>query len=402
MHVDLHPRFIGTDRGERAQALTSACVHCGFCLTACPTYLDRRDERDSPRGRIYLIKQALEEGTASAVTQQHLDRCLTCRNCETACPSGMQYGKLLDIGRELLEEEAPRPARERWQRGAIRFLFARPRLLQPLFVIGRLFRPLLPGALARKLPPAQQAGPRPATAHTRRMLLLEGCVQQAATPLTNAAAARVLDRLGINLESVSAAGCCGALDHHLSAQDAALARMRGNIDAWWPRIEEGAEAIVASASGCGAQLADYGHLLAHDPAYADKAARISDMTRDLAQVIAAEDIGALRADTSIGRVAVHTPCTLRNALGEPNIINSLLARAGFDLVEGADTGLCCGSAGTYSLLQADTSERLRERSLKQLTEGAPDLVVTANIGCQLHLASDGPPVRHWIELLDAS
>ncbi|NND67783.1 MAG: glycolate oxidase subunit GlcF, partial [Halioglobus sp.] len=312
MHIELHERFTNEPRARQAQALTSACVHCGFCLETCPTYLDGRDERDSPRGRVYLIKALLEEGEAGPATRTHLDRCLTCRNCETTCPSGMQYGRLLDIGRELIEEEAPRAASGRLVRSLLRFGFSRPSLLRKGLAAGRLVRPFLPAQLKRKVPPAQQAGAVPQATHARRMLVLEGCVQSAATPLTNAAARRVLDKLGISLVSMAAAGCCGALDHHLAAVDSGRDRVRRNIDAWWPHVEAGAEAIVASASGCGVHIADYGHLLADDPAYASKAARISTLFKDLAQVLASEDLGALALQTNIGKVAVHTPCTLQH------------------------------------------------------------------------------------------
>jgi glycolate oxidase iron-sulfur subunit len=400
MHIELHPRFAEGEQGQKAKVLTSACVHCGFCLETCPTYVDSRDERDSPRGRIYLIKQLLETGEASAQTRLHLDRCLTCRNCETTCPSGMEYGKLLDIGRELIEQEAPRPAGEKFVRNAIRYLFARPTLLKTGLALGRLLRPLLPKSLQNKVPPAQKSGAIPIRQHARTMVLLEGCVQSAATPLTNGAARRVLDKLGITLISAPAATCCGALDHHLSATDIALAKMRANIDAWWPTIKDGAEAVISSASGCGAQLADYGHLLAHDEQYAEKAERISKMSRDIAQVISAEDLSALTINTQVGKISIHSPCTLQHALGEPHLLNSLLTRAGFNVVPLTGTQLCCGSAGTYSLLQSDISGRLRDQALTRLNQHQPDLIVTANIGCQLQLQSADTPVRHWIELLD--
>lgn len=408
MHIELHSRFAETPEGLIAKDLTSACVHCGFCLETCPTYVDSRDERDSPRGRIYLIKQLLETGEASDQTQLHLDRCLTCRNCETSCPSGMQYGKLLDIGRELIEQEAPRPALERFTRSSIRYLFSQPALLKIGFAFGRLLRPLLPDALKNKVPPAQNAGAKPTQhptqhptqQHARTMVLLEGCVQSAATPLTNGAARRVLDALGVSLISAPAAKCCGALDHHLSASEVALVKMRANIDAWWPIVESGAEAVISSASGCGAQLADYGHLLSHDEQYAEKAARISALSQDIAQVIAREDLSKLAINTAVGKVSIHSPCTLQHALGEPDLLRQLLTQAGFDVVPLTGTQLCCGSAGTYSLLQSDISERLRDQALTRLNTHQPSLIVTANIGCQLQLQSADTPVKHWIELLD--
>jgi len=401
VHVELHPDFAATDHGRRAQELTRACVHCGFCLATCPTYLELRDERDSPRGRIYLIRQLLESGEASARTRTHLDRCLTCRNCETTCPSGMQYGQLLDIGRELMEERVPRPPPARLLRQLLRAVFSRPGLLTPALRLGQLLRPLLPGALKSLVPPRQRVGPLPATTHSRCMLLLEGCVQRAATPATNAAARRVFDRLGISLASAAGAGCCGAIHQHLGDPHAARAAVRRNIDAWWPAIERGAEAVVSCATGCGSMLADYGRLLADDPAYAEKAARISALARDAGEVLQGEELERLAVDRAVGRVAVHTPCSLQHGLKQPALIRQVLTRAGVELAATREDHLCCGSAGTYSLLQPGLSRRLRERKLDALTGDAPDLIATGNIGCQLHLQGGGDtPVVHWLELLD--
>ena len=402
MHVELHPRFADTAEGQTAKALTSACVHCGFCLATCPTYVDSRDERDSPRGRIYLIKHLLESGTASAPTRIHLDRCLTCRNCETACPSGMQYGALLDIGRGLLEQQAPRPVVSSSLRTLLRFVFSRPQLLGALLALGQTARPLLPARLRRKIPVRQLPGAVPTEQHARTMLLLEGCVQRAATPNTNAAARRVLSRLGISLINAPQAGCCGAVHYHLAAHADGLDNMRRNIDAWWSYIENGAEAIVSSASGCGAMLVDYGRLLATDPAYAEKARRVSQLCRDLGEILLEEDLGKLEINTQIGKVAIHTPCTLHHALQQPQLLATLLGRAGFDIACSTQKLLCCGSAGTYSILQSDISERLLASTLRILTSKQPALIATANIGCQLHLQSAAQvPVVHWIELLDS-
>jgi len=402
MFVDLHAKYAQDAQAQEAADLTRACVHCGFCLTTCPTYRDGRDERDSPRGRIYLIKQMLESGEASDNTRLHLDRCLTCRNCETACPSGMQYGQLLEIGRDIVEEAAPRNATDSGKRWLVRRVFGSPALLRLGLAVARLLRPLLPSSLAAKVPPAQNPGERPQPRHTRRMLVLEGCVQQAATPATNAAAARVLDKLGISLESVSEAVCCGALDLHLAAGGPARERMRRNIEAWWPAIEAGAEAIISSATGCGATIADYGRLLADDPAYAERAARVSALHRDIAEVIAAEDLAGLSPDTATGPVAVHTPCSMQHGLGQPDLISRILERAGFTLAEQPAKVLCCGSAGSYSLLQTEISERVRDSALATLCVREPALIASANIGCQLHLATGTEvPVIHWIELLDS-
>ena len=401
MHVNLHPLFAETEAGRSAAQLTSACVHCGFCLATCPTYLDSGDERDSPRGRIYLIKQLLETGTASRQTHTHLDRCLTCRNCETTCPSGMRYGNLLDIGRGLMEQEVPRSAFDRVQRFLLRFVLSRPRLLRCALNLGQALSPILPGALRDKIPPRQKRKAMPTREHSRQMLLLDGCVQSAATPNTNAAARRVLDKLGISLIAAPRAGCCGAVNYHLSAHADGLDNMRRNIDAWWPAIESGAEAIVSSASGCGSLLIEYGDLLADDPDYAEKAKCVSELTRDLGQILRNEDLDKLVTDTSVGKVAVHTPCTLQHALQLPDLLPEILEQAGFELAHTTDQHLCCGSAGTYSILQSEISHRLRDKKIQALSGEEPALIVTANIGCQLHLqAGTDVQVLHWIELLD--
>lgn len=401
MHVELHPKFADTHAGQTAKALTSACVHCGFCLATCPTYLDSRDERDSPRGRIYLIKNLLETGEAGSQTQLHLDRCLTCRSCETTCPSDMQYGELVDIGRGLMEQAAPRPLASKIQRRLLRLTLSRPQLLTWSLVVAQFLRPLLPARLRQAVPLRQVQKALPAGQRARKMLVLEGCVQRAATPNTNVAARRVLDRLGISLIVAPKAGCCGAVNYHLAAHADGLNNMRRNIDAWWPHLHDGAEAIISSASGCGAMLVDYGRLLADDPHYADKAKRVSRLSRDIGEILMDEDLTKLTVDTQVGKVAIHSPCTLQHALQQPDLIRTLLGRAGFDIATTTEKLLCCGSAGTYSILQSTISEKLREKALHALAHDQPAVIATANVGCQLHLqAAAGVPVMHWIELLD--
>ncbi len=403
MHVELHPKFVNTHSGRHAKAITSACVHCGLCLTTCPTYLDSRDERDSPRGRIYLIKNLLETGEASSQTQLHLDRCLTCRSCETTCPSGMQYGELVDIGRELMEQTAPRPVVPKTLRWLLRSILSRPRLLRTGLVFAQRLSPLLPARLRHKVPRRQSQKARPTQKHARKMLILEGCVQGAATPNTNDAVCRVLDKLGISLIGASKAGCCGAVNYHLAAHADGLDNMRRNIDAWWPHLQNGAEAIISSASGCGAMLVDYGRLLADDANYAEKALHVSQLSRDIGEILLDEDLSRLTIDTQVGKVAIHNPCTLQHALQQPDLIATLLKQTGFDIAITTEKLLCCGSAGTYSVLQPTISERLREKTLCSLESDQPSIIATANIGCQLHLgAAAGIPVVHWIELLDAS
>jgi glycolate oxidase iron-sulfur subunit len=401
MHVDLHDTYQSTVEGKEAAGIVSACVHCGFCLATCPTYLDSRDERDSPRGRIYLIKQLLETGEATAQTHTHLDRCLTCRNCETTCPSGVRYGRLVDIGRGLMEHAAPRPPVMRAFRHLLRKVLSKPALFGLLLGGGQILRPLLPAKLKSKIPSRQlRTAPLPAE-HSRSMLTLTGCVQKSATPNTTAAAVRILDQLGISLNSISNAGCCGAVNYHLSAHSDGLNDMRRNIDAWWPAIEAGAEAIVITASGCGAMVAEYGELLAHDPVYAQRAARVSALAKDVSEILLQENLEGLRANTNIGKVAVHTPCTLQHALKLPDAIPTLLRRIGFDLARTRDEHLCCGSAGTYSILQGEISERLRDNKLRALNQEKAAVIATGNVGCQLQLgAASNIPVVHWLELLE--
>ncbi len=407
MQTQFSLKALEDPRIREADRVLRSCVHCGFCNATCPTYLLLGDERDGPRGRIYLMKNLLEdtgaEAAVTAETRLHLDRCLTCRNCETTCPSGVEYHTLLDIGRAEIEARSPRPLPERLFRDLLRYAMRSPRRAGALFATGRLFRPLLPGRLRDKIPPRPApSGVRPDPArHPRRMLILEGCVQPGLSPNTNAATARVLDRLGISLLP-AAAGCCGALDFHLNAQTPGLDRARANIDAWWPAIEAGAEAVVQTASGCGAFVKDYGRMLADDPTYAEKAARVSALTRDLVEVLANEPLESLgvRGDRSL---AFQCPCTLQHGQRLGGQVEALLRRLDFRLTPVADAHLCCGSAGTYSITQPELSRRLRDQKLRALEAGGPDVIATANIGCQTHLASAGrTPVRHWIEIVDAA
>ncbi len=393
-----------TPEGREAESILRACVHCGFCTATCPTYLLLGDELDGPRGRIYLMKQMMEGEPVSGRTQLHLDRCLTCRSCETTCPSGVRYGRLVEIGRELSESRASRPAGER----ARRWLLRRGLLARPLFgfaaATGRLARPLLPRSLAAKLPDAgRRTWPRPR--HARRMLALYGCVQPALAPSIDASMARVLDRIGISLLRAPGSGCCGALSQHLSAAAEARRFMRANIDAWWPEIERGAEAIVVTATGCGVQVKEYGDLLRDDPTYAERARHVSALSRDTIEVVAAEwkRIAPLVArDRGAERVAFHAPCTLQHGLKLGGRVEEILRALGLELVPVADAHLCCGSAGTYSILQPELSQKLRANKLSALEAGQPDVIATANIGCLMHLsAATARPVRHWIELLDA-
>ncbi|HQU80049.1 MAG TPA: glycolate oxidase subunit GlcF [Azonexus sp.] len=397
-----------TPAGREAEAILRSCVHCGFCTATCPTYQLLGDELDGPRGRIYLIKQVLEGKPVSEKTRLHLDRCLTCRSCETTCPSGVKYSHLLDIGRQVVEEKLPRKSGDSLTRWVLREALTRPGIFGSAVKLGQLLRPLLPSGLADKLPPEAAGNAKPwpeKAAHARRMLALAGCVQPALAPNINAATARVLDRLGIELFEESKAGCCGAVRFHLNDQKDAKDDMRRNIDAWWPHVEAGIEAIVVTASGCGVQVKEYGHVLANDAVYAEKAAKISALCRDPSEVLAAERErlqGQLAATPAArGKLAFHAPCTLQHGLKIRGVIEELLTAAGYALVPLADGHLCCGSAGTYALLQPELSLRLRDNKLAALTAGSPLAVATANIGCLTHLQSGSAlPVRHWIELID--
>jgi glycolate oxidase iron-sulfur subunit len=396
MQTELAAFIRDTPEGREADAILRKCVHCGFCTATCPTYQLLGDELDGPRGRIYLIKQVLEGAAPTARTQLHLDRCLTCRSCETTCPSGVQYGRLADIGRGIVEARVPRSAWQRAKRAALAFALPRERLFGALLGFGRMVRFLLP----RLVPaPAAPAGDWPAPRHPRKMLALAGCVQPALAPRINAAAARVLDRMGVSLIEAPGAGCCGALRFHLNDQVAGLNDMRALIDAWWPSVERGEiEAIAMTASGCGVTVKEYGLLLAHDPAYRDKAARVAALTRDLSEVIAPE---AIPERSGLGRIALHSPCSLQHGQQLRGGAERLLARAGFELAPVPDAHLCCGSAGTYSILQPVLAAQLRSRKLAALQSGQPVGIVTANIGCLVHLqAGAGVPVAHWVELLD--
>ncbi len=423
MQTRLAPEFLNTAAGEAAEAILRRCVHCGFCTATCPTYQLLGDELDGPRGRIYLIKQVLEGAEPTRATQEHLDRCLTCRNCESTCPSGVQYGQLLEIGREIVDRKVPRPRTER----AVHWLL-REGLTSPLFPtaakVGQALLPLVPATLREKLPP--KAGPRahqwPTRSHPRKVLMLLGCVQPSLMPNINAATARVLDAIGIQTLVADEAGCCGAIRAHLHDEPGGLDDMRRNVDAWWPLVEglTGAgpvEALVMNASGCGVMVKDYGRLLANDPAYAERAARISALCQDISELLGAEadalqqavaraqneNQGEAQASTGQKpRLAYHPPCTLQHGQQLKGGVEALMRRLGFDIqVSRTESHLCCGSAGTYSLLQPTLSHQLRDRKLAALAPLQADCTVSGNIGCIQHLQSGTEqPVRHWVEVLD--
>ena len=402
MQTAITPEFLATPAGQEAEEILRACVHCGFCTATCPTYQLLGDELDGPRGRIYQIKQVLEGRAPTRITQLHLDRCLTCRSCETTCPSGVRYGRLADIGRGVVEQKVKRPLGERLLRQVLLKTVPYPERFGPLVRLGQLVRALLPQSLAEKVPALRPTREWPVPQGKRRMIALAGCVQAVATPTTNAAAARILAKLGIDLvESHASAGCCGAAAYHLGAHDEGLNAMRRNIDAWLPEIEGGAEAILVTASGCGAVVKEYGDLLAHDPDYANKARRIAELARDPVEVLLKEDLAPLGRPGAGRKVAFHAPCSLQHGQQLKNVVEPILAGLGYELTLVPDAHLCCGSAGTYSITQPTLSKQLRSNKLAALGSGKPDIIVTANVGCQLHLEGGASqPVQHWLELLD--
>ena len=417
MQTNLAPEYKGTADGTAAEAILRKCVHCGFCTATCPTYQLLGDELDGPRGRIYLMKQVLEGVTPTRKTQMHLDRCLSCRNCETTCPSGVDDGHLLDIGRKLVDAKVQRPLGESALRWALKEGLPSP-LFGPAMKLGQLVRPLMPQALKNKVPSKQDAGVWPTRTHTRRILMLAGCVQPAMMPNINSATARVLDAIGVQTIIAPKAGCCGAVKFHLNDQDGGKAEMRANIDAWWPHVQgqdtdntggTGVEAIIMNASGCGVTVKEYGHILKDDPLYAAKAARISELTRDLSEWLPeiSEKLHN-KVAAKAGTIAFHPPCTLQHGQQLRGGVEKHLGALGFDIkVTGCESNLCCGSAGTYSVLNPELAYQLRDRKLGHLNETfgdtQPDLIVSANVGCITHLQSGtATPVRHWVEVLDSA
>ncbi|MGQ0658014.1 MAG: glycolate oxidase subunit GlcF [Chromatiales bacterium] len=399
MQTALLPEFLKTPNGEEADRILRTCVHCGFCTATCPTYQLLGDELDGPRGRIYLIKAMLEGGEVTQATQLHLDRCLTCRACEPTCPSGVQYGRLLDIGRMHMEELVPRNVSQRLVRYLLRWVLPHRWRFACLMRPAQWLRPLLPAVLKRKIPPLTEVPARPTRSHARKVLMLEGCVQPILAPSINAHAAQVLDELEIQAVTVEQAGCCGALSHHLCATEEALECARRNIDAWWPRLEAGAEAVVITASACATMIKAYGHLLRHDRRYARKAAGVSEAARDIVEVLAREDLAPFVRQRH-ERIAFHAPCTLQHGERLAGVTEQLLSSLGYTLTPVKDAHLCCGSAGTYSILQPALAKALRERKLENLQTDSPAIIATANIGCLAFLQEKaGVPVRHWIELI---
>jgi glycolate oxidase iron-sulfur subunit len=403
MQTNLPSSLLTTDWGKEADRILRTCVHCGFCTATCPTYQLIGDELDGPRGRIYLIKQALEKNSATEKTLRHLDRCLSCRSCETTCPSGVRYHNLLQSGKAVVEAHVPRPFMQRLLRRGMLTLLPYPARFAPLFRLGMRFKPFLPGALRQKMPVVHPAGERASATHVRRVILFEGCVQSVVAQSINAATSRVLDRLGIACIRAQGEGCCGAVHNHTGATATAAAIARRNIDSWLPHLDAGAEAIVATASACGLEIREYPELLQSDPAYAQKAVRVASSLLDIGEFLSGADTSGLRLAAEPPEISFHAPCTLQHGLKQAGSVEALLQKLGFSVRTPLDAHLCCGSAGTYSVLQPQIAMQLRDDKLGKLGAGEADVIATANIGCMMHLQSGtDTEVRHWIEILDAS
>ncbi|MES9994247.1 MAG: glycolate oxidase subunit GlcF [Candidatus Thiodiazotropha sp.] len=403
MQTKISKQILSTDAGREAESILRNCVHCGFCTATCPTYQLLSDELDSPRGRIYQIKQLLEGEQPSSRVQLHLDRCLLCRSCETTCPSGVEYGRLLEIGRLHMADNFRRPLADRVQRWLLRKLIPNRNVFSIFLRLGRSVKPLLPAKLGRNIPNKQNISTTwPTSHHTRKMLILDGCVQPSLAPSINLTTAQVLDRLGISLIRTPSAGCCGAVTYHLDDEEAAKRAARHNIDIWWPQLQAGAEALIVTASGCAQMIKDYGQLLANDPDYAEAARHLAARTLDIAELIEKEEYEQLKKGVSKGtRVAFHSSCTLQHGQGLGGCVENILQRLGYQLTLVEDAHLCCGSAGTYSVLQPRLANELGRAKSRSLEAQQPDIIATANIGCLIHLQKHtSQPVVHWIELLN--
>lgn len=401
MQTRLPKEFLSSKQGQQADRILRSCVHCGFCTATCPTYQLLGDELDGPRGRIYLIKQLLEGQEATERTRLHLDRCLTCRACETTCPSGVEYGRLVEIGREWIEKKTSRPLLEKSKRLLLRKIIPYPKRLGSLVRMGQLLKPLLPAALRNKVPVISVATAWPQQPHTRKMLILNACAQSVIHPQIDTATARVLDRFNIQLIQEPLSGCCGAVSQHLAASEDARKQMQRNIDAWWPRLNDDIEFVVVTASGCASHLKDYHHYFEDDPEYHDKALLVSQRVRDISEVMATLPLDQWETATINHTVAFHSPCTLQHGQQINNVVEPMLQQCGYQVTTTIDAHLCCGSAGTYSILQPDLSTRLLDNKLTHLCAGNPDIIATANIGCLMHMQTRSTvPVMHWIELID--
>ena len=415
MRTDFTDEQLTDPDTAQSEKILRNCTHCGFCTATCPTYLLLGDELDSPRGRIYLIKDMLaRDAVPSADTVKHIDRCLSCLACMTTCPSGVNYMHLVDHARRWIEKKYRRPLSERMLRHLLGTVLTRPALFRLALrsaAFARPFGQFLPERLAPMMGLAPRSVPRasptdrqrvfPAEGERRmRVALLPGCAQRVLAPQINEATIRLLTRLGCEVVVAPGSGCCGSLVHHLGQEAAALAFARANIDAW---TREPFDAIAINASGCGTTVKDYGFMLREDPAYAERAARISALARDVAEIVETIGLGALSRETPGRglRIAYHSACSMQHGQRLHDGPKALLTEAGFEVLDIPEGHLCCGSAGTYNLLQPEIAEKLRERKLGNIAKVRPDMVATGNIGCITQLERGSPvPVVHTVELLD--
>ncbi len=384
-----------------ATEIIRSCVHCGMCNASCPTYQLTGDELEGPRGRIYLIKGILETGETSDVARTHLDQCLVCRSCEASCPSGVKYGELLELTKPHIESSNRSPLRLRIKRYLIVQIVPNKVLFSMFFAVGRLLKPLLSSNLKILIPERASLQASRRVAHKRKALLLSTCAQSVVRPSIDTAAIKIFDRLGITLIPVAGAGCCGALALHCGYEEKAIVQAKANIDAWWPYIELGAESIIATSSGCGLQLKGYERLLKEFPDYSAKSKYLAGLIKDPIELIDDQKLSAVTKDSDRCSIAFQSPCSQQHGLKINGRVEAVLERLGWNFTKVKDPHLCCGSAGSYSILYPETSARLREEKLNALSQGSPELIVTANIGCQLHLgAKSAVPVIHWLELIE--
>lgn len=419
MQTNFTPQQLEDPHVDFSEKILRKCVHCGFCTATCPTYLTLGDELDSPRGRIYLIKDMLENGRpADEKTVKHIDRCLSCLACTTTCPSGVDYMHLVDharihiqqtykrpfmdrLFRNVLAMVLPYPSRFRFALQAARLakpfagLFAKIPAMKPMAAMLSLAPTSLPAAI--KLPVVTPAE----TSKVARVAMLSGCAQQVLDPRINAATLELLSRIGVEIVVPAKEGCCGALVHHMGREDASLAAAKNNIDAWWHEIENGGlDAIIITTSGCGTTVKDYGHMLRLDPNYAEKAKTIASLAKDITEYLSSRELDTVEKGRKL-KLAYHSACSMQHGQKIKDEPKRLLSAVGFDVIDIPEGHLCCGSAGTYNILQSEIAGRLKERKLRNIAKVKPDLIAAGNIGCLTQLSADaGVPMCHTIELLN--
>lgn len=392
MQTNLPNKLLATSSGQRANDILRKCVHCGFCNATCPTHQITGDELDGPRGRIYLIKEMLEGEQTTQSTMQHLDSCLTCLNCETTCPSGVKFGELAEIGKHILDDKNLRNRYGKFKRWIICKILPYPTRFTPFYLVAKWLKlSILPSqTLVKSVTTNAQVD--------KKVILLKGCVQSVAMPNINSKLESLLNQLNIGVFTHPQVDCCNAIHHHNGMPEQALENIKKTIDQWWPLVESGYEEIIMTASGCGSMVKDYGRLLQHDSNYAEKARVISAMTKDASEFLSAYPMQKTKEESAT--IAFHPPCTLQHNQKITGVVEKILANAGYKVTNFKDKHLCCGSAGTYSILQADMAKQLRDNKIKHIHTSQPDIIATANIGCLLHLQQGtSTPVKHWLDLI---